>query len=236
VKLLVVMALLAAACDGDLDPPWQLDHDRIIAVRSTPPSVLSGERAEIDAFIAAKGGPTRLASPELATVISPPSLAGALTTENGKWFVTAPDEAALAAARVELGLEPGDPVPLQLGVSFNGQALVGLKSVKLGVSGVNPVLAPMTIDGAPAPASDVEIVVGSLVDVPLEIAALETDEVNWLTSCGTMHDFDLPKGYIRVEEDDPLEGELAVVLRDELGGVAWQVWKIRADPPPPPPE
>jgi hypothetical protein len=233
VRALVLIAALAA-CGGDLDPPWQLDHDRIVAVRATPPAILAGERSEIDALIAVKGAPTATGAPEAAMVISPASLAGALSTEGGRWFVTAPDEAKLDAARTELGLDPGAPVPLQLGVSYAGQTLIGLKSVKLGATAANPTLAAMTIDGAPAPASDVEIVIDSLVDVPLEIAALETDEVNWMTSCGTMHDFDLPLARINVEEDDPLEGELAVVVRDEVGGVTWQVWKIRANPPPAP--
>ncbi|MEO8704774.1 MAG: hypothetical protein ABI867_32255 [Kofleriaceae bacterium] len=233
-KLLILAAL--GACGGDLDPPWQLDHDRIVAVRATPPGIVFDEESEIDALIAVKGGPTMTLSPELVTVLSPPSLAGQLRQQDGKWFVAAPDEAQLAPARQELGLGPTDPVPLELGVSYAGGTLIGLKSVKLGISAVNPTLSPMTINAAPAPSSDVEIVVGSLIDVPLEITALETEEINWMTSCGTMHDFDLPKATLRVEEDDPLEGELAVVLRDEVGGVTWQVWKIHADPPPLPAE
>ena len=74
-----------------------------------------------------------------------------------------------------------------------------------------------------------DLVVPTLTDVPLFVEADDTvDIVNWLTSCGTMHDFDLHSAYLRVEKDDPHEGELAVVLRDPKGGVAWQVWPIRA--------
>ena len=68
-----------------------------------------------------------------------------------------------------------------------------------------------------------------LVDVPLSISVETEDDVNWLTSCGTMHDFDLPQAYLRVELEDPDRGELAVIRRDELGGVAWRVWQIRAE-------
>jgi hypothetical protein len=53
--------------------------------------------------------------------------------------------------------------------------------------------------------------------------------VNWLTSCGEMHDFDLHSAYLTVGPDDPQEGELAVILRDERGGVAWRVWPIRSE-------
>lgn len=44
-----------------------------------------------------------------------------------------------------------------------------------------------------------------------------------------MHDFDLPQAYLRVEEEDMTEGSLAVVVRTDLGGVAWKVWPIRAE-------
>jgi hypothetical protein len=221
--------LVLAACGGDLDPPWQLDHDRIIALRASPPAILAGERSEIDGFLAVKGAPTIEQVPETVVVISPMSLAGAVALEDGKWIVTAPDEARLEAARTELGLEAGKPVPLQLGVSYAGETLFGLKSVRLGTTSQNPLLPVPLIDGAPAPAVDTEIVVGTLVDVPLAVEAAETDEVNWLTSCGTMHDHDLPEAYLRVEVEDPTEGELAVVVRDETGGVTWQVWPIRAE-------
>ena len=64
--------------------------------------------------------------------------------------------------------------------------------------------------------------------MPLSVSAVETDDVNWLTSCGNMHDFDLPQAHLRVEPEDPQTGELAVVLRDDRGGVTWRVWPIEA--------
>jgi len=65
--------------------------------------------------------------------------------------------------------------------------------------------------------------------VPLSIDADDnTFDVTWLTSCGTMHDFDLPSAYLKVEVDDPQTGELAVVLRDAAGGVTWDLWPIHA--------
>jgi hypothetical protein len=221
------LALATAACVEDLDPPWQLDHDRIVAVRATPPALEPGGRAELDALISLAGAGTSEWAPELAAVVSPMSLASALAPEGGKWIVTAPDAATLEAARAELRLEAGAPVPLVVGVSYQGMALFGTKTVWLGMAGQNPTLDAMMIDGTPADART-EIAVGSLVDVPLSIAADVEDDVNWLTSCGTMHDFDLPQAYLRVELEDPTEGELAVVRRTRLGGVAWRVWPIRA--------
>lgn len=227
-KRLPLLALVVG-CTGDLDPPWQLDHDRIVAVRATPPAIVAGGRSEIDALLAVKGSTTIEQVPEAVLVIAPMTLATSVALDNGKWIVTAPGEDQLAAARVELALPLDAPVPLQLGVSYAGETLFALKTVSLGLAAENPPIAVPLIDGAPAPAGDVEIIVGMLVDVPLAIEVADTDEVNWLTSCGSMHDFDLPEAYLRVEPDDPMAGELAVVVRDERGGVNWQVWPIRAE-------
>jgi hypothetical protein len=228
--LCVIACAGGAACGGDLDPPWQLDHDRIIAIRATPPAILPGETSVIDGFIAVKGGPTEERPPDIITVISPESLMGTLAMDNGQWVVTAPTADQLDETRTELGLMPDDVVPLQLGVAY-GQSLFGLKVVGLGMTAPNPTLDldVMTIDGAAAPAQDVEIVIGKLVDVPLFVEIGETEEINWLTSCGSMHDEDLPSAYIRVEVEDKTEGELAVVVRNESGGVTWQKWPMRAE-------
>jgi hypothetical protein len=73
-----------------------------------------------------------------------------------------------------------------------------------------------------------EIVVDPLIDVPLAIGVDDKSyDVTWLSSCGTMHDFDLPTAYLRVEADDPAVGQLALVVRDDHGGVSWRVWPIR---------
>ncbi|HSR95739.1 MAG TPA: hypothetical protein VLM79_01660, partial [Kofleriaceae bacterium] len=51
------LVVAVAACTDDLDPPWQLDHDRIIAVRATPPQIAAGDRAVVDALVGTKGAP-----------------------------------------------------------------------------------------------------------------------------------------------------------------------------------
>lgn len=226
--LLAAACVALGACTGDLDPPWQLDHDRIVAVRATPPAIPAGGRSTLDALVALAGSRTFVAAPEAAIVVSPQSLADTLAFEGGAWVVTSPDEARLAAARAELGLEAADPVPLQVGVAYGGGTLAATKVVRLGMTADNPTLTAMMVDGAPADGAS-ELVVGTLIDVPLSIEAGVDDNVNWLTSCGTMHDFDLPQAYLRVEAEDPTEGELAVVRRDPAGGVAWRVWSIRAE-------
>jgi hypothetical protein len=234
------LGLGLGACTGDLDPAWQLDHDRIIAVRATPPGITSGQTSTIDALLGAKGGKTRVAPPDAAMVVSPTSLADVVAFTGGQWVVTAPSEDRLAAARTELKLATGAPVPLQVEVAYTEPApkdpLVAVKTITLGQAADNPTLAQLDvrINDQPAmfadpPAAESEIIIGKLINVPLSIDVDDTDfDVAWLTSCGTMHDFDLPKAHLQVEADDPEAGELGVVLRDAAGGVAWNVWPIQA--------
>jgi len=225
--VMAVVAASAAGCTGDLDQAWQLDHDRIIAVRASAPGLASGQRATIDALLGTKGAKTSVAAPEAATVVSPASLSDTLAFTGGAWTVTAPSEDRLAAARTELKLAPGAPVPLEIGVAYAHQTLVATKVIELGAAAANPALVNLMIDGKPA--GDSEVVVGKLVKVPLSVDADDTlFDVAWMTSCGTMHDFDLPKAYLKVESDDPDAGELAVVLRDDRGRVSWRVWPIHA--------
>ena len=215
------MLAVLAACAGDIDPPWQLDHDRIVAVRATPPHLASGETAQLDVLVGHKGAMTTEQPPDATTVVSPASLAGAVSGAT----VTAPSEAQLAAARTELKLASDAPVPLTIGVLAGGFAAV--KTVWLGESGDNPVLADVTVGGVPP---GTELVVPPDLDVHLFVTADDSTEiVNWLTSCGTMHDFDLHAAYLHVLPADPQEGELALVLRDATGGVTWQTWPIHAE-------
>lgn len=228
--MIALLAVSAAACTDDLDPAWQLDHDRIIAVRASQPALQAGESATIDALLGKKGGKMSVASPEQATVVSPTSLASALQVQNGAWTVTAPSEDRLAAARTELSLKADEPVPLEIGVAYAGATLYATKRVLLGATGSNPALENVRIKEAAAPADGSEIVIGLLDKTLLSVDANDDDfDTVWLTSCGTMHDYDLPAAYLKIEDDDPTAGELALVVRDDNGGVSWRTWAIRAE-------
>jgi hypothetical protein len=236
-RLLVIM-IVVTGCNIDLDEPWELAHDRIIAVRATPPRIVSGEQATLDVLLGYKEMPVAQRPPDFAAVVSPPSLMNAVTPDNGQWIVTAPGEEMLAAARVELDLPPGAPVPLVVGVgvmwpypvvSPEPSGFGAMKTVWLGERHDNPSLDGMLVNSADAP-EGAEIVVPKDTRVPLFVEADDTiDIVNWLTSCGEMHDFDLHSAYLVVTPDSKQEGELAVVYRDDKGGVTWRVWPIRAE-------
>ncbi|HEX3474800.1 MAG TPA: hypothetical protein VHT91_07145 [Kofleriaceae bacterium] len=219
-----------AGCTGDVAPDWQLSHDRVIAVRAAPPRIVSGETSRIDALLGHQGQPPDDVDPDTAEVVSPASLAAALGRQATRWTVTAPGDDALAAARSELGLDPGAPVPLQLRVGFTELGQTALKIVWLGQHTDNPVIDPVTINGMDGLA-EAQLTVPAGVDVPLVVNFDATHNINWLTSCGTMHDFDLAMAHLRVEPEDPHAGTLAIVVRDTLGGVAWQLWPITATAP-----
>ncbi|MFT3696554.1 MAG: hypothetical protein QM831_25670 [Kofleriaceae bacterium] len=220
-KWLLLLALVG--CADEVDPEWQLDHTRIVAVRATPPRIQSGEQSQIDLLFATKGAGTSTPAPDQVIVASPMSLADTLSGTT----VTAPSEDRLAAARTELGLDVGAPVPLTLGLAVNG--LAATKIVYLGATADNPVISNVMIGGVPAPAPGDMITVPADTDVHMSVDADDSDHiVDWYTSCGTMHDFDLHLSYLHVEVDDPQSGEMVLLVRDLVGGIDWNVWPIAA--------
>ncbi len=227
-KTALVLAIVCAGCIGNLDPEWQLDHDRIVAVRATPPHIRAGEHAMLDALVAHKGGPTDIEQPTGVTALNPTDLYPAVLDDQGTWQVVGPDDATLAAERTKLGIAADAPVPFVIILDFppsNGQPLVATKVVYLGDSADNPAMPPISVAGQPPGAS---IVIASDVDVPMTTDVDPSWKVNWLTSCGTMHDDNEHAAFDHVQPKDPKQGELATVIRDTAGGVVWQVWPISA--------
>lgn len=237
--ILAMLAPFAIGCASDIDEPWDLNHDRVIAVRADKPGLLPGDRTELVGLIGHVDAPTEERPPLLAGVVEPMSLASMVTTEGGRWYVDAPSADMIAAARSEMKIPAEAPVPVTIAMQFrpatdpalpvDGQAV--LTTIRVGMAAENPVIGTPTIDGNPLPPAGTQIVIDSLVDVRLAAQLADKVDINWLTSVGQMHDFDLAKSYVRVEIDDPLVGELAVVIRDRLGGVSWLVWPMTANPP-----
>ena len=221
----LALALFAAACTGDVDAQWQLDHNRIIAVRATPPHIPAGATSTIDVFMGYVGSDVAVVAPDSVAVQSPTSL----TTIVSGATVTAPSATTLAQLRSDMGLSGSDPVPLEVEIEAGG--FEALKTIYMGDSSDNPTLDMLMVNGQTPPAgSSATIVVPANVDVPLFVNADDTvDNINWLTSCGTMNDFDLHDAFLQVQPSDPQSGQLAVVLRDESAGVVWAYWSITAE-------
>lgn len=222
-KYLALAALILAACTDDTDPPWQLDHDRIIAVRATPPHLAAGEHAVIDGLVGAKGAAVREGAPDEVTLLS---AYGTVARDGTQWRVTAPDDATLARARADQALPAGAPVPLVLDARYGG--FHATKTVWLGSAAANPAMTDIDVNQQGEPTAPITITPDT--KVPMSIALDDEHyDVTWLSSCGTMHDFDLPTAYLRIEKDDPTAGQLVLVVRDASGGVNWKIWSIGAN-------
>jgi hypothetical protein len=226
--LAIVAGIVLAGCTQDVDAAWQLDHERVIAVRSTPSRIAPGETAVLDALLGHKGAPPSGVDPDTAEVVSPSGLDAALSRTGAHWTVAAPpDDDQLAPARAELGLGAGDPVPLRVRMVFATTGEVAYKVVWLGEHADNPVISPISIAGMDGLAITA-LPVAATTNIPLAVDLDSHYDINWLTSCGTMHDFDLARAYLRVEPEDPHAGQLGLVVRDDLGGVEWHLWTITA--------
>jgi hypothetical protein len=217
-RVLVASLLLLVACDEQtLDAPWQLDRDRVVAVRAEPPHIAPGEIATFEALIAREGEPASVATPVNATAPNAPArLFTAVHFYIDHWRVDGPDEAALDAARAELGLPAGAPVPLDVTLALPGP-LYARKTVWLGDRRANP----------PPPAFMHGPVLAAGREYTLRYNAPPGGSVRWLTSCGVLVDDTAPQATHIV--DEPCEGELVLVVRDSLGGVAWQILPLRVE-------
>lgn len=223
----IAAAMLATACT-DATPPWQLEHDRIVAVRATPPHIPAGGRAVLDVLITAEDGGPAVILPQTAVLADQEPVPGVTVEPEGDgWSLVAPGEDALDQARAELELAAGAPVPVRVMVTVEiaGLSLAAIKTVYLGSEHDNPALGAVTIGGEPAQDG---LVVPTAADVDLRVTAADTDAVDWLTSVGDLTD---PSDTIAtLRADEPADGHVAVVIRDDLGGVTWGWWTLRASP------
>jgi hypothetical protein len=236
----LLLLLFVAGCIDPVDPRWTLDHDHVIAARATPPRIRSGEATNLDALVAHADGPVSVENPMTADLANPPpEMARSLVQEDGIWRLTAPDAETLAGARPALGLPEDAPVPVDVMMTFpnvnpsatNRAAQPPFrvkKTVWLGEPSENPAMPPVVV-GDIALAPDSEVVVPLGVDTYLSVDVPDGIRVNWLTNVGELFQDDVARAFVRVLPDDTQAGQLVVVLRDNDGGVAWQIFAMRAE-------
>jgi hypothetical protein len=141
---------------------------------------------------------------------------------NGTWTLVAPEP-------TKLGYADG-PAAVDVIMTFahgTDRALAPIqvkKTVWIGEPSTNPDMPAITVAGAP-PAGTITIPFDE--DVYLSTTIPDGWRVNWLTSIGTLYQDDEPNSYIHVGDKDRRSGELACVIRDDQGGVAWKVWPIQ---------
>jgi hypothetical protein len=217
----IALAVLLASCADDTTPEWQLDHERVVAVRVSPPHIVFGEIAQIGALVAHEGRATEEVSPVGASApFAPAGLFTAVHFNLDHWELDGAPPEQLAQARAELGLADDDPVPVAVTLQFPGR-LYAEKIVWLGDSRANPDVATVLVDGAEL-ADDLRL--AGEAQAALVIEVNDGDRVRWLTSCGALDEHDSPRATLRV--DARCDGELVVVVRDMFGGTAWRVWPL----------
>jgi hypothetical protein len=208
---------LAACAPGPIEPEqWQLDQDRVIAVRISPPGIVSGEHATIDGLLAHADGPVTLSAPSGVTG-APNPLYLAVNFIIDHYEVIAPDPDTLATGRIELGLATDAPIPFELAVFFgplNAAHLNSHKLMYLGETDANPALPYVSIPTAFPIGQDLSLYA-------------EASDVSWLTSCGALTESEEPAATLHL--DTACDGQLVVVVRDPRGGVVWQVWPISSE-------
>ncbi|HEU0032112.1 MAG TPA: hypothetical protein VFQ53_15870 [Kofleriaceae bacterium] len=221
--------VMATGCLDAVDARWELDHDHVIAVRATPPRIMPGDRAVLDALVAHDGAPTAIENAtQVTTPTAPAELQGMVSFDGAHWTVTAPTETVLASSRPAMGVETGAPVPLDLLLVYpraSGEPMYVTKTVWLDAQADNPPAPAVTIGDVAAPDAG-ELVIPVGVDVYVEAAVATGTRVNWLTSCGTLFQDDEARAFVRA--DEATTGELAVVIRAPDGGVNWRMFAITA--------
>lgn len=235
-SLALAAALALAACADDVAEPYQLDHARVLAVRTTLAQLGPGQRGALEVLFTDSTAQPRLATDAEVTATLPPELdrpelAGLLARRDGQWQVQAPDAAALAAARAALAVPVGAPlqIPLDVRVASADGTLLTQKLVSLGVAVENPPPPEVRIAGA-AVEGPAQVPAGA--PVALAVSGVEPDAaVRWFSSVGELRRYTQVEAELEASELELADGgTLAVVVRSSTGGVAWRLVRVAPAP------
>lgn len=236
--VLTLGAALAAAtlgaCADDVAQPYELDHARVLAVRTDPAQLGPGDRGVLEVLTTDAAAAPRLArADELEVSLAPEldrpelsGLQGLLVSSPEGWAVHAPDAATLARARAALGLaaEAAVPLPLQLRVHGVDGVLEAQKVVLLGARAPNPPPPEIVISERAATAGETERA--------LEISAMPSGaSARWFAWPGELASYTRPAAtWTLSAQERAAAGLVAVVVRTADGGVAWRVHAVPAAP------
>jgi hypothetical protein len=188
-----LVVLALVACNSS-DDPFLLDHARVLAVRSEPAHAPPGTLACLDVLVADAAGDVVVAAPDAVD-------AGGLPITGS--CVTAPGPLAPIAT---------------VAVTVDGESLAATKQLVFGDRRDNPSVAAMELDGAAAPEIDLASGDTASLEVPGD------DGVRtyaWYTSIGSLAHY---RSVVATLDGDELgDGVVVVVVRDDQGGVAWQL-------------
>jgi hypothetical protein len=118
-----LLLIALAACVDDSDPPWQLHHDRVLAIAAEPPGILPGQSATITGLLAHADAPVSEEQPVAVTALSPRALFAAVHYNVDHWQIDCPTVATPTPLVVEMRFAAGE---------------VATKTVWLGTARSNP--------------------------------------------------------------------------------------------------
>ncbi len=196
---IVFVCLLLAACNEAAEPA-RLDHAQILAVRATPPHVLAAGTTKIDLLVGDDAGAVFELQPE--TVVAA-TLAVEHTAEG--WLVHGGGVPAVTVA-VTATID-GESWRAEKAVAFDDQPRD------------NPAVTTVDIDGAQAQA--VDAAVGARPALTANCAGSDVLTYSWYSSVGDLEHYH--KQTATLKADSPADGTIAIVVRDDAGGVGWQV-------------
>lgn len=133
-RIALVLVVGLWGCVDASDPPWQLDHDRIVAVTAEPPRIEPGGSARITALVAHAGAPVDEEQPVVMTVVSPRELYMAVHYNIDHWQIDCPTVTEPTELDVELRVAAGE---------------VATKKIWLGETGANPPVSASVPDPFP---------------------------------------------------------------------------------------
>ncbi len=218
---IVALVMLALGC-ADVTEPYELEHARVIAVRTEPAALAPGEPGTVAVLVTGVDGP-RVAPPDGVAVTVPAELTAYVAVTRGPdgWTVVAPTAAQLAGLRAALGVPAVDPVavPLTVTTTVDGVTLVAHKWTVVDATAANPTIAEVALDGVAAPV--LRAAAGSAPRLSVTHDAGPAAVVRWLSSVGELAQYQSAEATL--DAAAPARGAIVVVVRDARGGVAWQI-------------
>lgn len=210
--------VLAAGCT-DLPTPAELARPQVLAVRADPPALPAGERAELTVLVAGPDGAMTDLDVTWAVAEPTPQLPAIGDIEvdgDGRVWYVAPDEVdEVTGTSVEATVRVDDET-----------TLIALKGVAVGVAmpTVNPIITDLFVggdsvdDGGTATLSGDEPV---SLDIAVDPPGSNNATTSWYATLGEIELYRrTPTEILPAEE--PGNGSLFVVYRDERGGVTWR--------------
>ncbi len=206
-KTITVLFLSLAACAEAEEA--RLDRAQILAVRSEPAHVAPGEKARIDILAGDESGAVYETDPETLVAIGDQGPLAVEDTPDG-WFVTA-------------GATP-DIANLVVTLTIDGLEWPATKVLVINEHAENPGVA-MAIDGAQA--TEMIAQVGTKPELTAVPSGREPFTFAWYSSVGDLELYRQPTAVL--DAATRTEGTLLLVVRDNVGGVNWQVLPARVE-------